>query len=161
VVLAVTAACVVACLVGAGIYVDSILAPGRGRLGERADDLKLPPDLVVAHESTTGNRICLEECVTLTRIYVSRLPAETTAKIVVTALGKAGYRCVIAQTTTTPSDGCRDRGADLQSDWTRETDGFHLSVHVHPIPGNWAYTMLSGISVDPACQSFVAMILPG
>ncbi len=160
VIVAVAAVFIVAvCVIAPVVFVGSMLGPSLGELTDAADGLKFPPELTLVHETSTGNRMCLDECVHLSRFYTSPFPGEATIKIVVTALEKAGYRCVIPPLTTVNRDWCGNFEVNVLSYWKRGTDSFTLSFDVHPIPGTWASTDLSGVPVDPASQSYVGVYL--
>ena len=160
VIVAVAAVFIVAvCVIAPVVFVGSMLGPSLGELTDAADELKFPPELTLVHETSTGNRMCLDECVRLSRTYTSPFPAEATTKIVVTALEKAGYRCVIPPLTTVNCDWCGDLEVDVLSYWKRGTDSFTVSFDVHRIPSTWASTDLSGMPVDPAWQSYVGVYI--
>jgi len=113
-------------------------------------------------EDSTGNRMCLDDCVRLSRIYTSTFPDEATIRIVVTALEKAGYRCVIPEFGTANRDWCGQFVVKELSHWQRGSDGFRISFVVRRIPVLWnsASNPLSHLPIDPAWQSYVDVYVP-
>ena len=154
-VVAATVATVAAVLIVAVIVsVRSMLGPALSELTDAADDLTFPPGVTLVDESSEGNRMCLDECVNLTRTYTSPHPAVATIQIVVTALEKAGYRCVKPQNSSVDRDWCGNLEVNVLSYWQRGTDGFTIGFVAHPIPSTWASEGLSEIHVDPDSQSY-------
>jgi hypothetical protein len=137
-----------------------MLGASLGELNDAADKLAFPPELTLVDETSTGNRLCLEECVRLSRTYTSPFPDEATITIVVTTLEKAGYRCVVPPLATVNRDWCGNFEVDVLSHWQRGTDSMTISLVVHDIPSTWAATDLSGMTVDPAWQSYVDVYIP-
>jgi hypothetical protein len=159
-VIATLAAVAAVLIVAVVVFVESALGPSLGELTDAADKLRLPPGLTLVDETATGNRMCLEECVRLSRVYTSPSPAEATLKIVVTALEKAGYRCIIPSVSSVNRDWCVNFEVEFLSYWQRGTDRFTISIDVNPIPSTGASLELPDIPVDPAWQSSVGVSIP-
>src|SRR5262245_19307824 len=51
------------------VLVATQLGPSAEQLTDAADELALPDDLILASENVQGNRLCLDQCVILTREY--------------------------------------------------------------------------------------------
>ena len=139
-----------AVLIAAVVLVDSALGPSLGDVTDEADKLTFPPGLTLVDEYSVGNQLCFDSCVELGRVYTSPSPAEVTLKIVVSALKKAGYRCV-------PTSRCANFERGFASLWQRGTDSLTTSIEVGPVPGDEAFNWLSDIPFDPAWRSYVVV----
>jgi Protein of unknown function (DUF2510) len=102
-----------ACLVASLIAFRSMLSPGRDELSATIDALALPSQFTVVDEQWTGNRVCLESCLSVIRRYSSPSSKEDTFRIFTAALQGAGYHCVSG------CDGFDVTGASLVSTWQR------------------------------------------
>ncbi len=148
------------CVIAPVVVVVSNLGPSLGGLTEAADEVTFPPDLTLVKETSTGNRICLEECVRLSRIYTSPLPHEATIKIVVTAMENAGYRCAIPSLASANRDWCGDFEYGVLSYWQRRTGGPVINFVVYPTPRAGSIG-LEGVALDPLWQSYVLLQVTG
>src|SRR5436189_1579731 len=81
------------CVVAPIVAVNSMLGRGSGELTAAANALAFPPELTLVDEYSTGNRLCMEECVTLSRRYSSPWPKEDTYRAFAAAFTAAGYQC--------------------------------------------------------------------
>jgi len=151
---------VAACVTASFAVVGSMLVPGRDELTDAVDKLAFPSELTMVDENSTGNRLCLEECVVLSRTYGSTLTGKATVEIAVAALEQAGYRCIDPSGTAEDRDWCGSLDVDALSYWQRATGGFVISLVVHRIPSTWAATDLSNVRVDPLWRSYAIVRLP-
>lgn len=145
-------ALVVGVCVAIGIVAfNDMVGPGLGDITAAADALAVPNDMTLVHESSTGNRLCLEECVQMERIYTSRSPHRTTFQVFAGVLSRSGYRC---QSWCTEFDEYGSRF----STWTGP-GGRTINLVVHPTTGAWADSDLEGIHIDPDSQSYAQLFV--
>ena len=133
------------CIVAPIVAVNSMLGPGSGELIAAANALAIPPELTLVDEHSTGNRLCMETCVTLSRRYSSPWPKEDTYRAFAAALTAAGYKCASYCT------GFDDDGYSRTATWHR-VGGLTMTVFVFSTADPGGSTWSQGARIDPVRQ---------
>ncbi|MEU7866959.1 DUF2510 domain-containing protein [Dactylosporangium sp. NPDC049140] len=155
---AVAAIVLVVCIAPIVVLYASASGPSVGDMRKAADQLVLPPELVLVGEHSGGNRICLDVCVSFSREYAGPGANLATSEIFADALEKAGYRCDTSTRDTGPPNRCGRSVETLGyiSYWQR-AGHLSLSFSIIPIPSTMASSSLAGRRVDPAWRSFAIL----
>jgi len=83
----------VAC-VGISLYVARSLGPSPSAMISQIDRLVLPDTITKVGTDVEGNRLCLDECLRITRGYLATISKVDTYQAFVTAFQRAGFTCV-------------------------------------------------------------------
>ena len=124
------------------VVVSSMLGRGSGELTTAANGLALPPELTLVDEHAWGNRLCMEQCVSVFRRYSSPWSKEDTYRAFAVALTGAGSQCA------SYCVGLGDDGYGRVATW-RRPDGLTITVFVFSTvdPGGSTWSQVAPI--DP------------
>jgi hypothetical protein len=133
-------------------FIASQLGPNERQLAALADELALPPDFTMVHETARGNQICLDQCLTLQRTYVTILSNDDTQQVMVGVLRDADYECVPPYISSVDRDWCGPFEPGILSYWRRD-DSYYISLNVGLRSDPSTPTVLRDVTVD--WQSYI------
>ncbi|GHJ44293.1 hypothetical protein Cs7R123_16350 [Catellatospora sp. TT07R-123] len=149
------------CCIAPAVVFERSLGPSEAELAAAFDGVALPADVLLVKKTSSGNRLCLDDCVSLYRIYASAAPPPVLYDKITDTLRQAGYRCVPPAWQRPGVVWCGPFEPSHVSYWQRRDDQ-HIMLAVNPLPPpGELHRLPSDVTADPAWQSFADVVVSG